>query len=210
MPNTSVLILAAGTGMRFGKRPKQLYGLPRGETILSRMVRQIRSRGHEPILVTHNNKLKDAADSLGIQVFEPTKHGWTVETLLSTLERWNDRTIVFLGDVIYSMRVMNEVFACDDQIRVFGDEYEIFAVVFCRSVWEKVSRVLREVIAMRGKGTLRWFYQQYCGFPIGGSEVEDAVFHRICYIEDYTMDIDTPEDCEILRRKIERGRLEDE
>lgn len=203
------LILAAGNALRFNNTLKQL--LPIGdELIIDRIIRQIDIRTIRedidifPLLITHNQEIVDAANIQMCQ--KPKANRWTCETLLSTVEWWNKRVIVLLGDVIYSKAVMDRIINCQDEIRVFGHEYEIFAISFTSLVKAEVILALSEAIrhAMaRGPGTLRKFYQAYCGLDLNSDKMEDEVLDRICFLQDYTNDIDTQEDYDnFLKQKL--------
>jgi len=178
------------------------------ESILARIVRQCRERGVEPIVVTHKLEIAQATDAV---CHIPTRNGLTVETFLSS--PWGERTIVLLGDVVYSKTVMNRIFNCRENIRVFGNEYEIYAISFM----DKVSAYVRIAIANAGvhasrggPGTLRKFYQAYCGIDLDSDGMEGIVLDRVCYIQDYTMDVDTPRDYKNLLNKVVKGGLLDD
>ena len=198
-----VLILAAGKALRFNSTLKQL--LPIGnELIVNRIIRQVEARNIFPLLITHSQEIADAAN---IQICQkPKANRWTCETLLSTIEWWNKRVIILLGDVIYSKAVMDRIINCQDEIRVFGHEYEIFAISFTSLVKVEVILALSEAIrhAMAGgPGTLRKFYQAYCGLDLDSDKMEDKILDRVCFIQDYTNDIDTQEDYDnFLKQKL--------
>ncbi len=198
-----VLILAAGEQTRWGDngRPKQLVDIG-GEPLLVRLVRQCRERGHEPVVVTHDDRLK-----LSQRTFAPAARRWVVETLLFTRELWEPRTVVLLGDVVFTEEAIDKVLACRSPMQVFGRKelrwrlvgryYEIFALSFDRACHQRIGWTLDKSIeeALRRPGPLagklRTFYEVYCGLDLGSFQHEDEVFYPI---EDWTEDIDAPED----------------
>ena len=145
------LILAAGKQTRwekknpFGYRFKQL--LPVGdESIINRIVRQCRERGAEPIVVSYHEEIIQATDAATFLIPSYAAH-WTVETMQNS--PWGtDRTVVLLGDVVYSKTVMDRIFACKNPIRVFGHEYEIFAINFEDGVRHNVRYALAMAIGL--------------------------------------------------------------
>lgn len=206
-----ILILAAENQKRWGdhEHPKQLVDIG-GEALLARLVRQCRERDHEPVIVTHDERL-----NLSEKSFVPAARRWTVETLLSTRELWKDRTIVLLGDVIFTEEALDKIILNRSLIQVFGRKelryrlvgrhYEIFALSFDRSQHRQINDTFREILARepaKGGGKLRAFYEKHCGLPFGSNQHEDVVFYPI---EDWTEDIDEPEDYEQFKAIIQRG-----
>jgi choline kinase len=188
MTNTIALVLAAGEAERMNGNLKQL--LPIGDTtVLGRMLSQMKRNDIRTIVVTH----KSAISEHHHRVHSPKNHNTICDTLLSTSHLWDDRTIVLLGDVVYSKNTMSNIVGCSDDIRVFGNTWEIFSVVFKKKNHGKVKAALRKGRTHR-LGKLRYFYHAYCGFEMGCQEVEaepleDDVFF---YVKDWTRDIDTP------------------
>lgn len=208
-----ILILAGGNQERWGdhEHPKQLVDIG-GETLLMRIVRQCREQDHEPIIVTHDERLK-----ISKQSFEPQARRWTVETLLSTCELWEDRTVVLLGDVIFTDEALHKIMLNRAPIQVFGRKelryrlvgryYEIFAISFDCNQHQQIVDTLQEVLVdastREDGGKLRTFYEMYCGLPLRSYQHEDIIFYPI---EDWTEDIDAPEDYEQFKAMIiQRG-----
>lgn len=217
--STVALILAAGEQARWEmeRHPfyKQLLDVG-GETIIARIWRQCRLRGPRAIIVSRNITLRMFGD--GFKPYEGDCR-WTVETLLSTHELWQERTIVLLGDVIYSRAVMGRIFAPQDQeLKVFGNEYEIYALSMQfknHPPWSvDVIMALYKAIAHAktgtpGGGKLRKFYQIYCGLDPDSDEMENEVLDRVS-LQDYTRDVDTRKDYIQLQNKVVKaGRLDD-
>lgn len=185
--NTIALILAAGEAMRMNGTLKQL--LPIGETtILGRMLAQLGQRQTRSIIITHKNAIAGCHH----RFHNPENRDTTCNSLLSTSHLWDDRTIVLLGDVIYSNDIMDKIVSCYDPVRVFGTTFEIFAVVFDKKSHGKVKTALRKG-SKHALGKLRYFYHAYCGFEMGCQEIEatpleETVFH---YVRDWTLDVDS-------------------
>ncbi|MHC4748325.1 MAG: NTP transferase domain-containing protein [Planctomycetota bacterium] len=203
--NTVALVLAAGEAMRMNGELKQL--LPIGDrTILGRILYQLHLRQTRSIIVTHKKEIVDYhypcyASAGGTT--EPENHDTVCDTLLSAAHIWYDRTIVLLGDVVYSNMIMNEIVRCHEPIRVFGNTWEIFAVVFNKEKHSEVKTALRKGSEYK-RGKLRYFYHAYCGFELGCQEteakpLEDEVFY---YVGDWTRDIDTPYHYERLMTEV--------
>jgi choline kinase len=209
-----IFILAAGMAVRFNNTPKQM--LPIGkETIIERIVNKVRDRTTiNPTVVTHNSEIMIyCVEALKARCFIPIEHSVTCETLLDTRGVWKERNIILLGDVIYSNDLMNMIFEVaehGDKTVVFGDTWEIFAIVFSKSDKEKVIEALNTAIN-GSAGKLRNFYKAYCGFDMDCEEVEretleDDVF---CYVHDWTVDIDTPDEYDTaIRELVNRNRLD--
>jgi hypothetical protein len=188
---TIALILAAGDSVGFDGKLKQLLKI-KGETLLGRMMRQLEQRDTPSILVTHNPEL-----GFLFPGFYPQERRWTVETMLSTQYLWIDRTIILLGDVIYSKSVMDRIVNCQDDIRVFGHEFEIFAISFSDAVRDKVLKALYKAIDHAengGPGKLRKFYQAYCGLDMDSNLMERNILDRVCHVSDYTNDFDSQDE----------------
>jgi choline kinase len=230
-----VFILCAGNQIRFGDKepPKQLLGL-KGETILGRQRRQVFERTKDyPIVVTHLDAIKTAADGIWIV---PSGHRWTCETFLSTSNFWLERNVILLGDVIYSKACMDEIMSCQRDITVFGNYFEMFAVSFSEDVATKVKYRLNKAIENTKKGIggdakIRRFYQAYCDLPMDGNAFEptveeymqhwrkywrkvsdgypftDTVFH---YIHDWTRDIDSKSEyVKAMQELVAQNQLDD-
>ncbi len=97
---TTAIILCAGHQRRFEgwNTPKQLVDI-NGEAALERTIRQLKANGiTETTVVAHDKRLARP----GIHFFTPERHRWLAETLLSTHELWEARTLILLGDVVFS------------------------------------------------------------------------------------------------------------
>lgn len=195
--NTIVLILAAGKALRMKGCLKQL--LPIGDTtIIQRILTQVENRGHRAIVITHNDEIAAIHD----RVHNPKNRETTCNSLLSTAHLWDDRTIVLLGDVIYSDKTMDDIFDCYDPLKAFGNSSEIFAIVIRNINIRKIKTSLRKGAvypnksnkSATNKGKLRYFYRAFAGIDMDTKEVsgkppKQPTFH---HVRDWTMDVDTP------------------
>lgn len=220
--SVTVLILAAGEQKRWEMSEplyyKQLLDVG-GETIIARIERQVIQRGFFPRRITIHRELEDPWS------YRPEYHRWTVETLLSTYYLWQSCTVVLLGDVIYSRATMDRIFKPHNQkLKVFGNEYEIYALSMVDDALEKkymdfgdvyfvnMTTALKASIShaesgvAKGGGKLRKFYQAYCGLNMTGNAIEWNVLHKV---DDYTHDVDNPEDYAALLKKIKDGTIDD-
>ena len=200
---TSVIILAAGEAKRMNGLQKQLLNIG-NHTVIGRIIHQVKMRGCEPFVVSNDKDILAVANSW----IMPRKYSVTCETFMSTSHLWNKRTIVLLGDVLYSKMCMDYIFDCLDPVAVFGDAWEIYAVTFMFRQRHKVMRAL-ETGKDYGLGKLRYFYRAYCGFPMdmedrGGVTLEPDVFK---YIFDWTRDIDTLEEYHNTIRELVTTRV---
>lgn len=191
IPWSTVLILAAGKAVRIGGIQKQLIRPFGTWSIIGRIDRMVRERGYVPTVVSNDMD----------RAFRPQHSTYTVDTLLSTKELWGFKTVVLLGDVIYSNDLLDRVFRCQ-HLCVFGHEFEIFAVTFVPEDWEIVEAALKK--ASRWPGKLRTFHQALTGVEMGGSAHSNEYWSRVCYVSDYVMDIDREEDLIALREKEHR------
>lgn len=193
----SVLICAAGEGTRwYGQgQPKQLAWLG-DETIIQRQIRQVKQRcGKVPKVAITNYAIRDAV-WFEAHSFKPDKHRWLVETILSTTQYWDYRTIILLGDVVYSGALMDAIFADTNSISIYGNNAEVMALTFTEAGKPDVLNGLQTVLksAERGQcpGKLWNLYRVLDGIPIDRHDIrDDGVFRRVL---DWSTDIDTPED----------------
>jgi hypothetical protein len=185
--NTIALVLCAGDAVRMDGVKKQLLSIGQ-TTILGRILDQMHEFEQRTILVTHDQEIALFHDL----VHNPENRRTTCETLLSTSHLWTDRTIVLLGDVIYSDRVLGEIMNCHESLKLFGNSAEIFAVVFDKNFHEEIKPLLLDG-SKRFPGKLRCFFHAYCDFEPGKGIAEpldnNEVFFRT---HDWTRDVDNP------------------
>lgn len=186
-----VLILAAGDGSRWynNDRPKQL-ALIRGKPIIQRTIDLVGICNS--VVITHDADIQVEVD----EFFIPAKREWTVDTFLSTKELWSGRTVVLLGDVIYSPESIWTILSCSDDVAVFGGkdrpgkDDEIFGVSFNTIGKNRVNAALSVALQdarANGRGKLWEFYRALCGRDLRMHYIDGSIFHSI---DDYTDDID--------------------
>ena len=124
-----VLILNGGTGSRMNmSRPKCLLELARGETILSRQIRQLKNKGLHDITVAVSNQkeayfLKEGVLSK-VTSYAVLNRGFeSVATLMQALEVLKRHSLILHGDVIMSNDTLDEIIKWSriDDIMFIGD-----------------------------------------------------------------------------------------
>jgi hypothetical protein len=215
MKNT-VIILASGEQTRWesdaNTRKQLMYAGP--ETIIDRIVRQVRERGQEPIIITHHKDLMRK----GVSIVIPRNRRWKVESLLDIKDyAWGEySTLVLLGDVIYQGHVMNRIMNHDSIDMFFGNYAEIFAWYFHNnintSMWLHDS--LNRCINHGDKGTLHTVFRAYINnFDIEKLERKKDASRNFTHVTGdggYTRDIDTIEEYDLfIKEVIERNKLDD-
>lgn len=212
----TVFILAAGAGCRWHndgiwpqEKPKQL--LPVGdETVIGRTVCMVRERGYEPVVVTHNSVIITTLP--GVDIMYPSGRRWLIETLMSTRKRWTEINTVLWSDVIYSDAVLDAMLAEDAPIRFYGKWGDGFGLVWRKDnnrVWQGMQVVLQDAIEEdhrdhfsvgRSWELYRWFLGSDLHKHIGTDESTE-LFERVPD-DDYTCDIDKPEDWQRVQREV--------
>jgi len=192
-----IFILAAGESTRwkldYPKHIAKIQNVP----LIERTQKQL--KGYDVTVVTTHLDVQKLSD----KTLVPKARRWTVETLLSTASYWDDRkTIILLGDVVYSPAAIKTILKDDHAIRIFGNGKEIFAISMKKQVykkavdtlWECVLRALGERSSHKTKseqvGKLWDFYRLYAGHK-QRKYLDDNFF--TC-INDYTEDIDSVND----------------
>jgi len=149
MTETLVLILAAGQSARWAGQVKQLARLWDGETVLSRMIRQVCDSGLEPWLITNDERLIEAVDGC---VFRPGMSGSVFETFLSTRAFWDEHTSVLLGDVVFTDETMAKVLEPCEGLRIFTNPGETYALSFGEAVHDQLAGALTTQAARSAAG----------------------------------------------------------
>ena len=186
---TSVLIMAAGDALRCEDSPvaKQLLPIPGEETIIGRIIRQVREYGHDPTVVTHNPDIA----SVTANNFMPENRETLCNSIISSSTLWRERTIIILGDVIFTAHGMEQIFLVDKPVSVVGNEAEMYALTFHFSQKADVLASLQaasEFVDNACKGKLRYFYKHYIDVPMTGKERENEV---LTWLRDGTNDVDS-------------------
>ena len=162
--------------------------------------------------MTHLADLSDAW--LEGSLFEPARHRWIVETLMSTDPVWSGsgrtgQTVVLLGDTVYSLPVIDRIMAYRGPMVFFGHEKEIFALSFVGTQQAKLRRMLKievEQAEAGAIGKLRSLWWRWSGLEYGSQQVGGVGFHRV---SDWSSDVDTPGQYEtFLGRVVAAGKLD--
>lgn len=121
------IIMAAGAGKRWDHDPsfpgmshkKQLVlinGVP--------LIEDIQAKIGGGILITCDPELQSHA-----QRFQcPDRSGCLAESILSSIDLFDDSLRVFLGDVFYTEIAVEEIKSCQEPIAFWGDASELFAM----------------------------------------------------------------------------------
>ena len=182
----AVLILCAGKFNAWeGDEPRQLRAIG-NETVLSRIIRQVREKGHEPIIVTWREDIKAATPDL--VHYEPAYYRTIAETWLYTRELWRKQTVILLGDVIYGKTTAQKTLEYRGTMKMVGNAAEIFAFTFSVGEHDKVARVLYETNRDTTKGSAWEIYRHFCGKPYNQGFKEAQVFQLVW---DRTCDLDS-------------------
>lgn len=195
---TRYVIMANGQGMRWGSHlgiPKHLITVD-GETLLQRIVRQLRSRDADAEVVI--SSADPRYDTEGA-----TRHTPRVNEL--ELDRFVPELIVgpvcFLyGDTYYTDHAIDAIVAGrTDSMRFFGDERAIVAVRAAGpdAMLPHLARVRRLYLAGEISSCIGWqVYQSFAELPFEGKRIA-AGFERL---DGETAGFNTPEDLAAFER----------
>lgn len=211
----TVLIPAAGSNTRWGRPyPKQMAQIG-SESIIQRLIRQVNEKNSTPIVLAHNDLLIQHLP-LETAIFNPARHRWLAETLISSQTYWHGRVLVLLGDVVVHPRLFNWMWSEGRPLQFYGTPHEIFAVSFCRTWYGRISSALHTALdyAERhpedsGAGKLWSGYKALTGQP---QALEVGVIDRhFTFVQDeYTRDIDTVNQYELfLDEVVAQGMLDE-
>ena len=207
-------------GIQLPSEYKQLVPIGNGEVLIQRTIRQLweisRAKGirvegdwsHATLIAPGDFLLYNIPKWIEFRSFrEPT--GCILEGICRTKKEWRDHRVIFLlGDVVYSNRMMQEIINNRDTVSFFGrigsnvftgkDASEIFAFSFTedyivqRDVWEGMRDI--------------WFRRQ----------IQAKLWHFYDKSElrtldnDYTDDIDSPEEYNLFYEKLKELALADD
>ena len=223
----TVIIMAQGQQTRLPSldQPKQkltidevLYSgrVYRPISILHRIINQVVERGPHPFVIGPQElELETYQKGLVYTLVDP---GECILSgiLASQLLFGEERTVILLGDVVYSNAAMERVLSCDLPLFFAGTETispsegEIFAFGFSRSVQRQVTEALRKSPCLDHQGA----HVDYKGQPghlrqlIRTLRNNGAVVDYLV-IDDWTNDIDTEEDLRLLLPEL-RQRVAEE
>ncbi len=199
----SALILAAGRQERWrrGKEPKQLLRVA-GETLLGRMQRQLTAGGLEPVVATADPLIAAASD----KTFEPPARRWTAETLLSCSELWGPgRTVVLLGDVVYSASCMAEILRCELPITFFMKRKEKWTEIVALTFSDDSANLVMDAsISAVKSATDGRKCEARLAHVLDGLSPMDV--NRV-WITDWTQDFDRPEDYDLFDQSLVDDRF---
>ena len=154
----NIFVMASGTATRFNGISKQLLPLNFDHTFLSRQMTQCIP--HQPTIVTHNEEIILYADYHDYPHIAPADSSTVCNSILSTSHLWDERTIILLGDVIYSNKVMQQILTSQEPLMFFGDQWELFALSFDFSQHDQICESLKAGSHHRF-GKLRYAYRAY-------------------------------------------------
>lgn len=223
IPPSAVFIMAGGTDEKWtdlggqGRRHFQLIGR---ETVLGRIVRQLRERGVSQIAIIAPAELVGYYRTPGANVIAATSTGWGCEAL----NGWSDwpahgRILYLYGDTVFSAAAMDRILAFRPQrFQAFGrhgpggvsPSGELFGFSFppaARLAWR---HALRMVFELKAKGVIRragtWEAYRFMAGARGRVVGRHLLYPR-CFtdIRDGTDDFDTPEQYRALVELVEAG-----
>lgn len=171
-------------------KPKHLAMIG-GEPLILRTLRQLRERGYDEnvTVVTHNDAIKVAVP----RWFHPTAHTWWSETLLSTQELWEERTITMNADTIFSPLMIDRILSDPGPLAFHGGSWvHKEAMIFTAEEQERIIEAAKRATIAGYEHDWRamhWtFYCMVTGLPIKENQY-NAEFHHIT--SDYTFDVDS-------------------
>ena len=202
------LILCAGDGRRWGDHlgiKKQLIYF-NGESLLDRTCRLLNNnRITDIICVTRDNSIRSPA----MTIFTPERCGLLVETILSTVPKWQGRTIILLGDVFFTENSIRRISCFRGDLVIFGRPWasrlvgcthgELFAMSFSHQCSHKIIQSAQQIVRLASdgaRGNMWDLYHYLAHLPLNSGRSESRYF---CVIDDITNDFDSPSDYERTR-----------
>ena len=230
-----IYILAQGRGSRWKEELgrnltidlpseyKQLIPIGDGEVLINRTNRQIwQSYSNNPIVGQSVSDVTVIAPSDFVQYMpswvkfrsfhEPT--GCILEGICRTKKEWEGHRVVFLlGDVVYSNRMIREIFSNTDTVSFFGREganvftgkeaSEIFAFSFNEDIITQLN-IWNEMRFL-------WFTKQIkAKLWHLRDDMPSISFAFRKVFDDYTDDIDSPEEYNLFYEKLKESALADD
>jgi len=219
---TRYVILAAGEGTRWGDaqdRPKH-FAVLLGEPLIGRVVRQVLERDPGADVRVAVRSLADARYKIpGTKrtVAKLNPELGNADKLVSTRHAWSKsgRTVILLGDVFYTEEAMDRIVAhpADEWVlfgRPGGSKHsgkrwnENFALAYMPQHHDLIVDAAHRVVALHAAGRVgrlshsTWF-RAAVGLPdgeVGTWDVHPERFGHFEVVDDWTDDIDSPEDWE--------------
>lgn len=185
-------ILAAGKAERHNGGNKPLLKVGH-ETLLERMVRQIKPRVDAVWIVTH----RDDVFHPDCNRMNPSSHEYVCDTFHSSNMLWclGSRTIILLGDVYYSEWAMSFIATYNREVAAFGEGCNIHAlsIPYQHAFW--VSAQLGEFRKAVRHEPAKHKYGKLYAF------CDWAKINRIA-LDEFTTDIDSPKEHKRLLAKL--------
>ncbi len=222
MMRTRYVILCAGTGDRWDNHfdmPKHFAPLL-GEPLLERTIRQVFARdASADIRIIVRDTADDRYAYPGCQLVEADLHPelGDADKLVSSVHAWHKsgRTAVLLGDVFYTDEVLDRILGSDSDDWVMfgrptGSKFsgKKWNENFALSFWSQHHQMIRDsadrLVALHAKGKVgrlshsTWF-RAAVGVPddeVGTWDINPMRFGHFEVCDDWTEDIDRPEDWE--------------
>lgn len=209
---TRYLIMCQGRGTRWQKEhPKCLCEIA-GETLIERIMRQLHERGETDVIAVGEHKWLGDFGVYEIPHTEPEVcHG-----IHDTKHLWGSGDVVILlGDTFYSDELMDVIVNCRDEVRVFGRVEphalsgkifsERYAVRFTPQARNFVEESLDVALGQKtiAQSLRAWYYGMINApfIPKDKRQYHDNfIFHEV---NDVTDDIDTVEEYNVMKEKIE-------
>lgn len=201
----TVLIMAGGNGTRWTREtPKQLTALPGGETVIGRVIRQVKRFTfpyNQIAFIAKAQSIIDVAWQMMLPNYGIIHTSLLCGTLLNYLKYGDQHAPyihILLGDTIYSAATMNAIMACDKPLAFFADVGDIYAVTFhrdsiptliaaCETI---IKRIERGDFGDAPAGKLWHLYRQVAGHDLLTHEpnFDDGLLVRV---HDWTRDLDS-------------------
>lgn len=211
----TVIIPCAGSNTRWGRSyPKQMAQIGH-ESIIQRLIRQCQEKQTTPLVLAHDAQLI-AHLPIDTTIFNPARHRWLAETLISSQAHWHGRVLFLLGDVIFHPRLFNWIWTEGRSLQFYGTPHEIFALSFDRVWYGRVSFALHTALEYaerhrmdEGAGKLWSVYKALTDQP-QAAEVQtiDKLFTFVA--DEYTQDIDNTNEYELFMQEVVAAGMLDE
>lgn len=220
------LIMCQGQSSRWaGSEPKHLAMIA-GEPVIARTMRQLKELGVDHIVIIGEKKHFEQYGEVHEQRDpKPEVCNGINDTFIVWgfyIRSFCDRVVILLGDVVYSDACLRAIYEDREPLRMFGrigenkttgKTYdERFALAFDRAYAKPVLAAIEEVL-LRPEciASLKGLYYSMLGVPCApqGDKVffEDKLLH---IIDDYTDDLDSLEEWERSKEKLEEAILQEQ
>lgn len=183
----TVIITAAGNSTRWNNHLNTVKHLaplgPSGQTVIGRTIKMLKQFGIRNIyVVTKNNNIINSIPQ-DVMTISPSNSDSLADSILSSRQKWTDRTIVLLGDVFFSHDCLKSILACKSSVKFFGTDRhgspefckekrcELYAFSFDSSMQDLIKRCLTINSALahfRDNSSLRFSYLKIPMLKISG------------------------------------------